>query len=214
MMYHSIKQFKYAEEGSLAVAEFPFSDGNMVMDVVLAKDDASTIEEFQKLSNKEKVELFEKVGQSNNTTMNVYLPKFKMTYGTKDLTEQLKSMGVNSAFDCDNAELPGLKGNNPNNIYVKDVLHQSVVEVAEGGVKASASTAVEVVSTAAPMVWVEFNVNKPFIYVIRDKSTNMIYFVGQVEDLTEDNRVEVSNQSSNEEVRSSMSPTYPPNYGW
>ena len=212
MMHHSIKSFKYLQEGSLSVAEFPFSDGNLVMDVVLAQDDASTIEEFQKLSNQEKVALFKKAGESNTTTMNVSLPKFKISYGTKDLTEQLKQMGVTATFDRDKAELPGLRGENEEQIYVKDVLHQSVIEVAEGGVKASASTAVEVISTAAPRVEVEFNVNKPFVYVIRDKNTNMIYFVGEVEDLTEKNAIEDNSQSSDELIYESMSPTYPPYY--
>ena len=191
MMHNSEGDFKYLENSTLAVAEFPFEDGDMVMDVVLAKEDASTIEEFGKLSDKEKTELFQQVSNSKEENLNVSLPKFKMTYGTKNIKAQLQQMGIISAFDKDKAQIPGLKGDNSNNMYVSDVLHQSVIEVEEGGVKAAAATGIVIKETSEvnPSEVTNFNVNKPFVYVIRDTKTNIIYFVGQIEELTEENQM-------------------------
>ena len=215
MMHREQCNYKYKESGNLTVAEFPFKGNEIVMDIVLAKDNASTIEEFGKLSNKKKADLFKSLDYKENATLNVSIPKFKMTYGTQSLKETLQKMGITTVFDAEQASLPGLKGDNIDNMFVDDVLHQTAIEVDENGVKAAAATATIIeAGCAVPQEQIEFNVNKPFVYVIRDKNTNVIYFMGQIEDLTEDNRVEVSNQSSNEEVRSSMSPTYPPNYGW
>ena len=187
MMRNSCGNYKYVEKDMLAVAEFPFQDGDMVMDVVLAKEDASTIEEFNKLSNKEKTALFLEVSGSEEEKLNVSLPKFKMTYGTKDIKNQLQQMGITSVF-TEEVQLPGLKGDNLENICVSDVLHQTIIEVAERGVKAGAATGI-IFKPIAPSKVTEFNVNKPFVYVIRDTKTNMIYFVGQIEDLTDENRM-------------------------
>ena len=82
-------------------------------------------------------------------------------------------MGITSVF-TEEVQLPGLKGDNLENICVSDVLHQTIIEVAERGVKAGAATGI-IFKPIAPSKVTEFNVNKPFVYVIRDTKTNMIY---------------------------------------
>ena len=187
MMHDHEYYCHYLEKGSLAVAEFPFKGDNLVMDVVLAKKDASTIEEFAKLSNTEKSALFQEVSQADREMLDVSLPKFKMTYGSKEITGDLKKMGITSIFNAKKAQLPGLRGDNDSNIYVDSVVHQAVIEVDEGGAKAAAATGTMIGDTM--VIGKDFDVNKPFVCVLRDKNTNMIYFMGQVEDLTEENQM-------------------------
>lgn len=188
MMHKYMAGYRYVEQDGLAVVEIPFKGENhIVMDVVLASEkNASTVTEFQKLSEQEKENLFQNVSKSKYQKLDISLPKFKMTYGSKSIVEQLKKMGITQVFDQGTAQLPALKGDNLENVYADEIMHQTVIEVAERGVKAAAATDVILKENAAPPEdTIDFCVNKPFVYVIRDASTNMIYFMGQVEDITE-----------------------------
>lgn len=190
MMHQYETNYRYLKKGTLEVAEIPFKGDNLVMDVVLAEKKASTVEEFGKLSNEEKTNLFKEVGDAKYQSLDVCLPKFEMSYGTQDLIDNLKNMGMVSVFSSEKAELPGLKGNNINNVYVDKVLHKAVMKVDEGGAKAAAATGVCLgVESAVQVKTIEFNVNKPFICVLRDKNTNLIYFMGQIEDLTQEHQI-------------------------
>ena len=74
---------------------------------------------------------------------------------------------------------------NKENAYVDTVLHKTVIDVKEDGVKASAATVVPIKAGCSPEQpkYIEYSVNRPFVYVIRDKKTNMIYFMGSIEQL-------------------------------
>lgn len=64
-------------------------------------------------------------------------------------------------------------------LQISEVLHKTYVAVDEVGTVAAAVTSIGIISTAIfePTV---FNVNKPFIFVIREKSTGVILFIGKM----------------------------------
>jgi serpin B len=72
---------------------------------------------------------------------------------------------------------------NPNGgLYISFVKHNSFVEVNETGTEAAAVTVVGIIATAAPSepVYKTFYVNKPFLFAIRETTTNTILFMGQM----------------------------------
>jgi serine protease inhibitor len=112
----------------------------------------------------------------NKQEVKIYIPKFK--FGYKELLNApLKNMGLGVAF----SDLADFTGINPDgNLYISRVIHQSFVDVNEKGTEAAAATVVEVgVTSAGPEIPV-FMANKPFIFVIREKSSNAILFMGKV----------------------------------
>jgi serpin B len=110
-------------------------------------------------------------------TAEVYMPKFKFSY-EKVLNDQLKSMGMTDAFDELLADLSGIADAS---IFVSFVKQNTFVDVNEEGTEAAAVTiiGVELTSTPGPVI---FRVDKPFVFAIRERTTNTLMFIGQVAD--------------------------------
>jgi len=68
------------------------------------------------------------------------------------------------------------------NLYLGDVVHQSVLKVDEEGTEAAAVTSVEVRVTSAPAYQFRFQADRPFLFVIRDDATGALLFLGAVLD--------------------------------
>ena len=62
------------------------------------------------------------------------------------------------------------------------VLHQAFIETNEEGTEAAAATVVGIIATSAPAGPIVLNIDHPFLYIIRETSTNSILFIGKVAD--------------------------------
>jgi serine protease inhibitor len=60
------------------------------------------------------------------------------------------------------------------------VKQQAYIDVNEEGTEAAAVTVVEMELTAMPDDLIYFTVNRPFLFVIKEKDTNSIIFIGRV----------------------------------
>ncbi|MBI3751652.1 MAG: hypothetical protein HY263_08375 [Chloroflexi bacterium] len=67
-------------------------------------------------------------------------------------------------------------------LYVSRVIHQANIDVDEKGTTASAATAVVMDATAAPGDQVTLQVDRPFVFALRDVTTGAIVFLGEVTD--------------------------------
>jgi len=68
-------------------------------------------------------------------------------------------------------------------LFIRDVVHQAFVSVDEAGTEAAAATAVVMALKAAPMEEpIELDIDRPFIFLIRDIETKTILFLGRVLD--------------------------------
>jgi serpin B len=117
------------------------------------------------------------IEKMNKRETDLTFPRFK--YGFKDkLKSILSDMGMGIAFtggaDFSNISDIGLQ--------INDVIHQAFIETNEEGTEAAAATIVEVGTTSAPPAPITLNIDHPFIYIIRETSTNSILFMGKVAD--------------------------------
>ena len=64
------------------------------------------------------------------------------------------------------------------NLFISNVIHQAFVEVNEEGTEAAAATAVIVALTAMPTNM--FIADHPFIFIIQERETGNILFLGKV----------------------------------
>jgi serpin B len=78
------------------------------------------------------------------------------------------------------ADFSGINGSR--DLAIQDVLHQAFVNVNEAGTEAAAATAVPITLTAVPGTDVVIEVDRPFLYFIRDRPTRAVLFVGRVAD--------------------------------
>jgi serpin B len=108
--------------------------------------------------------------------MALYMPKFTMEYEIK-LRETLSEMGMAEAFG-NKADFSRMIEGVSAGIAMNDVTHKTFVEVHEEGTQAAAVTSVDIVVTSLPP---SIRADKPFIFLIREKSSNTILFIGKLE---------------------------------
>jgi serpin B len=97
-----------------------------------------------------------------------------------ELSDALKALGMRLPFVPGAADLSGIAGR-PGELYIKAVTHEAYMRVDEAGTEAAAATGAVVVATAAPaQPPIVFEVNRPFVFVLRDTTTGAIVFLGAV----------------------------------
>ncbi len=108
----------------------------------------------------------------------VWLPKFKFECDL-ELKKQLIKLGMVRAF-TGSADLSGM--GTPSNLVISKVKHKTFVEVDEEGTEAAAVTSVEIELTSVGPGGsaIPFIVNRPFVFLIQEKDTGAILFMGQV----------------------------------
>lgn len=167
-------EFNYAETEDLQILEMPYEGEEISMLVLLPKED--TLDKLEHSLNAEKLDEWR--GMLQERKIDVYMPKFKFEtkyFMAKDLAE----MGMPSAFTRA-ADFSGMTGKR--DLYIAQVIHQAFVEVNEEGTEAAAATAV-VMKELAVMSEI-FRADHPFIFIIQQKDTGNILFLGKVVDPT------------------------------
>ena len=116
------------------------------------------------------------------TYLDLKMPKFKVESQFK-LNEVLKDIGMPNAFSESAADFSGMNGltceRDPACLRITDVFHKGFVSVDEKGTEASAATGVLMAPTSLPP---QVIIDRPFIFLIRDRDTGAIIFVGRVLD--------------------------------
>ncbi|MFV0540628.1 MAG: serpin family protein [Aestuariibaculum sp.] len=160
--------------------ELSYGRNNFVMDIILP---SGTLPEF--LSNfngnlyKEITTRLDQ--QENKTEYHVKLPKFKFKY-KKKLNSVLRALGMIDAFIPGTANLSHFS-DVP--IFISFVKQNTYIDVNEEGSEAAAVTTIgiETVSSPEPK---SVHFNKPFLFGIRERTTNTLLFIGTVYNPLED----------------------------
>lgn len=167
-------KFNYADVGDLQILELPYKGDEISMLVLLPTGNLDTIEpnltteKLEEWKNQMKEEKLDAIS----------LPKFE--FDTKYFMAQtLSAMGMPTAFG--NADFSGMNGNR--SLYIDQVIHQAFVKVDEEGTEAAGATAVIMKESIALQRKI-FNADHPFIFVIQEKETGNILFLGRVADPT------------------------------
>ena len=111
--------------------------------------------------------------------LNIYIPKFSFNYDLK-LKNDLIKLGITDAFDEILADFSNMSNRE---LFASDALHKANIDFTEKGVKASAVTVIIMMDKAMIMETnrpEEVKIDKPFVFVIRDKDTDEIWFIGTV----------------------------------
>jgi len=173
MMNQEVDLMLYRGE-NFALAELPYGQGNFVMDIILP-DDQDGINRIIPAITESSFNSW--ISQATETKVNIYLPRFKYDY-KKKLKDILSDMGMRIAF------WPGADFTNiaDTDLNIQDVIHQAFIETNEEGTEAAAATVVIIELSSMPSEPLVFNTDHPFIYIIRETTTNSIIFMGCVND--------------------------------
>jgi serpin B len=170
------RPFPYLDGGTFQLLELPYARDELSMVVLLPKDvDGLPALEAQ-LSE---ANLTGWLGRTTRPPVMVELPKFSLTE-TLQLADVLGRMGMPRAFDPARADFSGMNGKR--DLSISRVIHKAFVDVNEKGTEAAAATAVTMTRAAAivPPKPVTFRADHPFIFLIRDRATGSILFLGRL----------------------------------
>jgi serine protease inhibitor len=171
---HLTADIMYAENDLFSAAELFYGDGNYSM-VILLPDNGKTVDD---IINGLTVDTWDEwTAGFGEAKVSVGLPKFRFEFGDS-LNSALTDMGMGVAFDPDQADFS--KINPDQQIFISMVKQQAYIDVNEEGTEAAAATVVEMELTAIPDDLIYFTVNRPFLFVIKEKDTNSIIFIGRV----------------------------------
>jgi serpin B len=165
----------YASGEGWAAAELPYVGEDVSM-VVLLPDEGQFDAVQQQLSGEMIISVFDDLEPA---AVDITLPKFEFE-SEFNLNDALKALGMTDAFDA-SADFSGIT--TAAQLFIQAVVHKAFVSVDEEGTEAAAATAVIIGETSAPE-FVEFRVNRPFFFFIRDRQTNAIVFGGRMMDPT------------------------------
>jgi serpin B len=168
-------RINYAEAKGLQMAEIPYKNFKASLVILLPENMAKFNELKANLNN----DFFEGLTEdAKQTNVSVTIPKFRIEY-RNDLSKVLYDAGMKKPFGT-KADFSGMVCDEKVNI--DKIIHQSFIDVDESGTEAAAATAVIMkrVTAVGPDKTVEFKADRPFIFLIKEKSTNSILFVGQL----------------------------------
>ena len=187
-MMSQLEYLGYAKGDGYQAVELPYDGYEMSMTIILP--DEGRFNEFEdSIDSKLVNQILEGIWPRE---VRLTMPKFEFR-SQFGLVEPLAEIGMPDAFDDQMADFSGMDGascppmDDDPCLIISDVIHEAFVLVNEEGTEAAAATAsivyVETESIAPPPI--EVTVDRPFIFLIRDRATNAIVFVGRVVQLDE-----------------------------
>ena len=164
--------FNYTQNKNLQILEMPYAGEDLSMVILLPLDD-----DIEKLENSFTIEnLTEWKKSLRKHRVKIYIPRFK--FKTKYfLFETLSNLGMPTAF-TNSADFSGMTGTK--DLKIDKVIHQAFIEVNEEGTEAAAATGMGMMLMSKPPPTPIFKADHPFIFIIQQKKTGNILFMGRV----------------------------------
>ena len=102
-----------------------------------------------------------------------FFPRFKLTW-KRVLNDDLRALGMGIAFDAADFTPMSPRGRD---LIITNVIQKTFVDVNEEGTEAAAATSVGIGVTSAPAA---IRVDRPFLFVIRERFSGTIMFMGKI----------------------------------
>lgn len=175
-------RFPYAEDEDVQVVQMGYDGGDFAMVLVVPKEREGLAAVEQALG----VDRIERwVAALTPEMVSVRLPKFEIDPPASiALAETLQQMGMRQAFSSGVADFTGIADPpNPNDrLSISNVFHKAFVRVDEEGTEAAAATAVATGRGVPPAPSRQVEVDRPFLFLVRDVRQGTILFLGRVAD--------------------------------
>lgn len=168
MMHHgdSELEFPFAEHEVLKAVELTYRDDEVAMLVILPNENDGLAVVENMLSLELVDELIDKL---HSRKVMAVLPKFELSYELP-LKDTLVAMGMTNVFGM--GDFSGIA----EGLTLGGAVHEAFVQVDEQGTTAAAAT-VGLVPQSGPA---PFIADHPFLFLIRDRLTGSILFIGRV----------------------------------
>ncbi|BFZ06722.1 hypothetical protein BsWGS_09761 [Bradybaena similaris] len=153
------------------ILELPYVGDEFALFLILPNTNLSVVES-KLTADLLKGAIFDTI-KTHHETFVVQLPKFGLDT-KEEMKEMLKSIGITTVFDSRKASFKKLT--KEKKVSVDEVIHQAVIEVDEEGTLAAAAT---VISIPTSFRFSGVIINRPFMFVLRDKVYGINLFIGR-----------------------------------
>lgn len=173
-MMNQTATFNYSHNDDFSIAEFPYGNQAFSM-VVLLPEAGKTLDEcLPQLTYKHWKTWSEQMGAR---TLEVKFPKFELIY-SKDFVDDMQAMGMKDAFHAGNADFTKMSAAD---LFIGILKQYTYLKIDEEGTEAAAVTVTGMIETSVgPSTTIPFYMNRPFIIMIKEKSTGSILFMGKI----------------------------------
>jgi serpin B len=180
MMRNGQLNAQFAQFQGFKALELAYQGGELSM-VVLLPDDVRGLARLEKRLTPELIAFW--IGQMHLKSVDVWLPRFKLET-SYELEPALSALGMPLAFDAAKADFTGMAPSAiGDRLHLSAVLHKAFVEVNEKGTEAAAATGGIMSSTSISVTEkAEFHADHPFLFLIRERASGAILFMGRVMD--------------------------------
>jgi serine protease inhibitor len=166
--------FQYAATSKYEAVDLPYGNSAFTMTVVLPNRRAD-IDAFAQSFNLEKWTSV--VSSLHHSVVEVFIPRFRMEW-QRSLNDDLQQLGMRLAFG--NADFTRMSPLSLD-LFITRVLQKTVVDVDEEGTEAAAATVAMVeLGRARRSTPAVFLADRPFLVVIRERSSGTILFIGKI----------------------------------
>lgn len=170
---HQTLTLPYAQTSGCQAFDVPYADGKLSMLVLMPAP--GTFDTF--LSTLTPTKLEDITNLLADSRIALALPKFTFNTGL-DMGSTLQTLGMTDAFDPSKADFSGIDGSR--DLSIDAVVQKAFISVSEQGTEAAAATGIIVIATSFPASSLPLTVDHPFIFMIRDRQTGLILFMGKV----------------------------------
>ena len=170
---HQTLTLPYAQSSGCQAFDVPYEDGKLSMLVLMPAP--GTFDTF--LSTLTPTKLKDITNLLADRHIALALPKFTFNTGL-DMGSALKTLGMTDAFDPSKADFSGIDGSR--DLSIDAVVQKAFISVSEKGTEAAAATGIIIKTTDFPGSALPLTVANPFIFLIRDRQTGLILFMGKV----------------------------------
>ena len=136
-----------------------------------------------KLDNTELTKLINSKKQANDKlSINYSIPKYTYDFDYSKFKQSLVDLGASDMFEGGIADFTNMADKRLG-LFVSQAIHKTHIEFSENGTKAAAVTAIIMDKNAImiePKEEINIKFNKPFVYIIKEKNSNNIWFFGTV----------------------------------
>ena len=180
--------FRYAQKDGFQVLEMPYAHGKFAMYILLPEgeyvgdlpDDVPEKYTFSSLmKDLPSLDWNGIVASLKERDVILKLPRFE-TSSSFELNSVLQALGITRAFSGD-AQFDRMFADETVRAAISRVIQKARIKVIEGGTEAAAVTVVGMKNTSAPIGEdepVRFICNHPFAYLIAEKTSGAILFMG------------------------------------
>lgn len=173
-MMQKTKIERYTENETFSAISMLYGNGHYSMQIILPKKGKSIGDAVEVLRNTEWDKF---INSMNANKVNVMMPRFDIEY-TRDLKPMLTDMGAGDMFNRKKADMSRLC---KNKAWISSIMQKTKIEVSEEGTKAAAATGTATIGAfdIEKAKTIKFKADRPFLFVITERNTGMICFIGQ-----------------------------------